>query len=78
MYDIKKDDAKQPVQDAGSVLEEIAKAYTRMDEVSGEQYGIDNCNCGNCYCLKGNLLLILSPVGIAATASAFGPISAAH
>ncbi|MFH1915754.1 MAG: hypothetical protein ABIJ21_00680 [Nanoarchaeota archaeon] len=78
MYDVKKEDVKQPIQDAGSVLERIAGAYTKMDEVENEQYGVDNCNCGNCYCLKGNLLLVLSPAGIAATATAFGPISAAH
>jgi len=59
-----------------SVLEKIASSYTKMPTIRSGNYNLDKCNCGNCGCLQGNLLLVLSPVGIAATVSAFGPISA--
>lgn len=61
---------------ASSALEKIASSYTKMPDVRSGIYNIDNCNCGNCGCLQGNLLLVLSPVGIAGSASAFGPFSA--
>ena len=57
-------------------LEKIASSYTRMLDARPKEYNIDKCNCGNCGCIQGNLLLVLSPAGIATTVSAFGPISA--
>ncbi len=59
-----------------SALEKIAKSGTKMKTGTSGNYNIDKCNCGNCGCVQGNLLLVLSPVGIAGTVSAFGPISA--
>jgi hypothetical protein len=66
----------QATSDRESVLEKIASSYTKMPTIRSDKYNLDKCNCGNCGCLQGNLLLVLSPAGIAATISAFGPISA--
>ncbi|MFH1915753.1 MAG: hypothetical protein ABIJ21_00675 [Nanoarchaeota archaeon] len=75
MYDMK-EDVPQPVREADSVLERIAGAYTKMDEVENEQYGVDNCYCGSCWCFKDDYRLILSPVGISTKVIAYGPFTA--
>jgi len=49
----------------GSVLEQIASSYTKMPGKVSKPYNIDNCSCPSCGCLQGNLLLVLSPAGVA-------------
>ena len=48
-----------------SVLEQITSSYTKMPGTKSGDYNIDNCPCpSSCGCLQGNLLLVVSPVGI--------------
>ena len=66
----------QTVVTRASVLEKIASSYTKIPTISSSNYNLDKCNCGNCGCLRADILVVLSPAGIAGTISAFGPISA--
>jgi len=72
-----KSDAKASIL-AESPLEKITSSYTKMAEKKSSDYNIDNCNCGNCFCIHGDARALLSPAGIAVTVSAFGPVSAMH
>jgi len=52
-------------------LEKITGSYkTRVPEQKNDLYSIDNCGCPSCGCMKGNLLLVLSPAGVAAATTA--------
>jgi len=64
------------LQPAKNVLEKIAASSTKIEMVSSEEYNVDKCNCGTCGCIRGDILLILSPAGIATSVSFFGPVAA--
>ncbi|MFH1916751.1 MAG: hypothetical protein ABIJ21_05785 [Nanoarchaeota archaeon] len=76
MYERRMNHENLPMQNS-SVLEQIAGAYTRMEDIQNEQYGIDNCTCGSCWCFKKGVLLILSPAALVTKVATFGPLSAA-
>lgn len=59
-----------------SVLEKMASSYTKMPENTPKEYGIDNCGCPSCGCVRANLALILSPAGVATAVTIFAGTSA--
>ena len=58
------------------VLEKIASSYTKMPENMSKEYNIDNCGCPSCGCVRGGLIIVLSPAGVATAVTAFAGMSA--